>query len=114
MNKIIVVSLQLVLLLSLVLGFGIGVLQAENIDPYEDGSKYAYSENVGWLNADPNNDSGVHVTGQKLTGYIWSENIGWISLSCENTDSCAVVDYGVTVKVVVISLVLHGQRMPDG
>ncbi len=22
---------------------------AENIDPYEDGSQYAYGENVGWL-----------------------------------------------------------------
>ena len=29
------------------------------------------------------------------TGWLWSANSGWISLSCENTDSCATVDYGV-------------------
>ena len=23
---------------------------AENIDPYEDGSQYAYGESVGWIN----------------------------------------------------------------
>ena len=27
---------------------------AENIDPYNDGSQYAYGENVGWLNFEPN------------------------------------------------------------
>ena len=27
---------------------------AENIDPYEDDSQYAYGENVGWLNFEPN------------------------------------------------------------
>ncbi len=27
---------------------------AENIDPYNDSSQYAYSENVGWLNFEPN------------------------------------------------------------
>ena len=28
-------------------------LFAENIDPYEDGSQYAYGENVGWVNFEP-------------------------------------------------------------
>jgi hypothetical protein len=71
---------------------------AENIDPYNDGSQYAYGENVGWLNAEPLGDGGpgVEVDGSKLTGYIWAENGGWISLSCENTSSCDTVDYGVT------------------
>ena len=32
---------------------------AENIDPNEDGSQYAYGENVGWLNFEPD----LHVTG---------------------------------------------------
>ncbi len=27
-----------------------------NIDPYEDGSQYAYGENVGWLNFEFNPD----------------------------------------------------------
>jgi hypothetical protein len=59
----------------------------ENIDPYEDGSRYAYSENVGWLNFEPNAagpDAGATVSSDKLTGFIWAENIGWINLSPEN------------------------------
>jgi hypothetical protein len=77
----------------------IGVLpaQAENTDPLDDGRQYAYAENIGWLNAEPNGDGheGVQVAGDKITGWIWAENIGWVSLSCENTESCSAVDYGV-------------------
>jgi len=71
---------------------------AENIDPHDDDTQYAYGENVGWLNGEPSGDGGpgVEVEDLKLTGYIWAENIGWISLSCENTSSCGTVDYGVT------------------
>jgi hypothetical protein len=70
---------------------------AENIDPNDDGSQYAYGENVGWFNAEPLGDGGpgVQVNDTTLTGYIWAENIGWVSLSCENTASCATVNYGV-------------------
>ncbi|MBW2664316.1 MAG: hypothetical protein JRD93_20655 [Deltaproteobacteria bacterium] len=59
---------------------------AENIDPDNDGSQYAYGENVGWLNAEPLSDGGpgVEVTDSTLTGYIWGENIGWINLSPTN------------------------------
>jgi hypothetical protein len=74
-----------------------GIVQAENIDPNDDDTQYAYGENVGWFNAEPNGDGGdgVEVADSKLTGYIWAENIGWISLSCENTSSCGTVDFGV-------------------
>jgi hypothetical protein len=57
---------------------------AENIDPYEDDSQYAYSENVGGLNFEPNAaglNVGATVSSSKLTGFIWAENIGWINLS---------------------------------
>ena len=57
---------------------------AENIDPYEDGSQYAYGENVGWLNFEPNipdPNVGATVSDSNLTGFIWAENIGWINLS---------------------------------
>ncbi len=54
---------------------------AENIDPYEDGSQYAYSENAGWLNFEPNQGDGVHVSNTQLTGFVWAENIGWVNLS---------------------------------
>jgi hypothetical protein len=71
---------------------------AENIDPYNDDSQYAYGENIGWLNAEPLGDGGpgVAVNDTKLTGHLWGENIGWVSLSCENTGSCGTVNYGVT------------------
>jgi hypothetical protein len=70
---------------------------AENVDPDADGSQYAWAENVGWINAEPQGDggSGVDVTDLALTGWMWGENIGWISLSCQNTSSCGTVDYGV-------------------
>ena len=71
---------------------------AENIDPDNDNSQYAYGENVGWLNFEPDGDGGpgVEVEDPKPAGYIWAENIGWVSLSCENTSSCGAVNYNVT------------------
>jgi K319-like protein len=97
---------------------------AENIDPDDDGSQYAWGENIGWLNLEPGDD-GVHVTSSIVTGYMWGENIGWvnmnidggvsndgdgnlsgfawgenvgwISFSCEDTGSCGMVDFGVFI-----------------
>jgi hypothetical protein len=69
---------------------------AENIDPYDANNQYAWGENVGWLNFEPDTGDGVQVGSYTLTGFIWAENIGWISLSCENTSSCGTVNYGVT------------------
>jgi hypothetical protein len=85
-------------MVSLMVFLGGKVTFAENIDPYDDDSQYAYGENIGWLNAEPLGDGGpgVHVDDTKLTGYIWAENIGWVSLSCENTGSCGTVNYGIT------------------
>jgi hypothetical protein len=70
----------------------------DNIDPAGDGHKYAWGENVGWINAKPAGDGGpgVIVSDGKLTGWMWGENIGWINLSCENEAACAVTQYGVT------------------
>ncbi|OXU14242.1 hypothetical protein [Sedimentisphaera salicampi] len=56
-------------------------VSAENIDPYDDGSQYAWSENVGWLNFQPAQGSGVHVSSDSVEGFVWAENIGWINLS---------------------------------
>ena len=78
-------------------GVGCTVASAENIDPQNDGSQYAYGENVGWLNAEPLGPGawGVQVDDFELAGWMWGENIGWVSLSCQNTLSCATVAYGV-------------------
>ena len=62
---------------------------AENIDPYEDDSQYAYGENVGWLNFEPNipgPNVGATVSDPELTGFIWAENIGWINLDPNDAD----------------------------
>jgi hypothetical protein len=55
--------------------------RAENIDPFDEGSQYAYGENVGWLNFEPSQGPGVTVSDTQLTGYAWAENVGWINLS---------------------------------
>lgn len=107
--------------------FFCSAVYAENIDPLDDGSQWAWSENVGWLNFEPSEGPGVTVSDTDVTGYVWAENIGWINLSpasyggvtndgngtlsgyawgenvgwisvsCENTGSCENVDYGVTI-----------------
>lgn len=62
---------------------------AENIDPDEDNSQYAYGENVGWLNFEPNivdPNVGATVSSEKLTGFVWAENIGWINLDPNDAD----------------------------
>lgn len=73
--------LSLILLTSLLLGPE--TILAENIDPLVTDSQYAYQENTGWMNAEPqgNGGPGVTVYADRLEGYIWSENIGWINLS---------------------------------
>jgi hypothetical protein len=74
-----------------------GLAWAENIDPDDDGSQYAWSENVGWFNAEPavGGQPGVDVDDFELSGYMWGENIGWVSLSCQNTASCGAVPHAV-------------------
>jgi len=62
----------------------INLASAENIDPDNDGSQYAYSENAGWVNFEPNLSEpnvGATVSTARLKGLIWGENIGWINLS---------------------------------
>jgi hypothetical protein len=68
----------------IILFFVGGNAWAENIDPLNSNSQYAYGENVGWFNGEPNVGSGVEVKNLMLTGYIWVENIGWINLHPSN------------------------------
>jgi len=85
----IMIAILLLLPTSVVLG--------ENIDPDNNGFQYAWAENVGWMNAEPLGDSGpgIEVANFDVIGWLWGENIGWISLTCQNTGSCATVDYGI-------------------
>ena len=74
-----------------------GAVLAENIDPGNNGSKYAWSENLGWLNARPLGPGGpgIQVSNAGLTGWMWSENAGWISLSCASPVACLISGYRV-------------------
>lgn len=83
------------LVLSVLSLAGPSPVNAETIDPGGDGSQHAWSENAGWINAEPagNGGPGMDITTNGVKGWLWSENLGWISLSCENTASCATVEY---------------------
>jgi uncharacterized repeat protein (TIGR01451 family) len=83
--------LGLIVLLVVVIGLLATGVFADNIDPNSNGSKYAWGENAGWINAKPANCAGcgVTVSNTKLTGYMWGENIGWVNLNCSNDASCA-------------------------
>ncbi|GAB4517230.1 MAG: hypothetical protein Tsb0013_21560 [Phycisphaerales bacterium] len=71
-----------------------------NID---DTNKYAWGENVGFLNFRDANagQDGVQVMNGFLQGYIWGENIGWINTGngsgpYANTDN---TNFGVNIDV---------------
>jgi hypothetical protein len=67
----------------------------ENIDPENSDRQYAYGENVGWINFEPDvNDAGAIVSREKVEGFIWAENIGWINLSPENYGGILNNGYG--------------------
>jgi len=79
---IFIVLLRTLLLFSLFIAGPLGYAHGENIDPDNDGSQYAWGENVGWLNLEPggNGGPGVDVSDDWLSGLMWGENIGWIYL----------------------------------
>jgi hypothetical protein len=94
-------SLSLRRAVAILLGLSLAIAaDAEDVDPFNDGSQYLYAENAGWINAEPAGDGGpgLSVTDSFVSGWLWSENVGWISLSCSNTNSCAQVPFGVRVN----------------
>jgi hypothetical protein len=82
-----------ILFVCVVLGVA-GVAHADNIDP---SNKFAWGENVGWINAGPSvsGSPGMQIDDFEVAGWMWGENLGWISLSCENDGSCSTTEYGV-------------------
>lgn len=70
-----------VIALAAVIVFAFSTVRAENIDPRDEGHRYAWGENVGWLNFKPSHGPGVQVSSEKVEGFAWAENIGWINLS---------------------------------
>src|SRR4029434_8427813 len=66
------------LVLGFILASIVDIAWAENIDPADDTSQYAWAENIGWLNAEPSGDGGpgVQVGDSQLSGWMWGENMG--------------------------------------
>lgn len=75
-------------------------LHAENVDPETNGSHWAWSENTGWIDAQPGGSggSGLHAENANVSGWLWSANVGWISAHCGNTASCSDVDFGLRLE----------------
>ncbi len=53
---------------------------SENSGTIDSTYKYAWSENIGWINFGCDSCN-VTVTDSAITGYAWSENYGWINLN---------------------------------
>jgi hypothetical protein len=84
-----------------VAAMAVTVAAGDTIDPNHDGSQYAWSETVGWLNGEPLGDGapGARVLENRVEGWLWSENVGWISLSRVNTGSCGSVELRAQTEV---------------
>ena len=76
-----IVSIILIFLVGGIKNTKVAFALAGTID---DTNKYAWSENIGWINFNP---TGVAVTvnDSTLTGHVWGENYGWINLSPTNS-----------------------------
>jgi len=63
--------------------------------------KYAWGENVGWVNFRPSEADGVVVDGDVLSGYAWMENAGWLHFGDGTPEggsqysNTSATDYGV-------------------
>jgi len=71
------------ILVSLLLVYPLGAF-ASNIDLDGEGLRYAWGENVGWINFKPSSGHGAYVTDSFVAGFAWGENIGWINLFPSN------------------------------
>lgn len=56
--------------------------------------KYAWGENIGWINFGLYPNGNVHVTDSALSGYAWSEKYGWINLNANGTPTGHVTNNG--------------------
>ena len=56
--------------------------------------KYAWGENIGWLNFDCDNCD-VAITDTSLSGYAWSTQFGWVNLNPDNSAGVENTSEGV-------------------
>ena len=74
-------------------------------------SGYAWVENAGWINLNPSNGGVDNDVNGNLSGYAWGENTGWINFNCSNKDSCGTVDYKVKTDWITL---LCGNGVVEG
>jgi hypothetical protein len=60
--------------------FAVSAIHAQNIDPGNDGARFVYGENAGWVNFKPA-AAGVTITGTTASGFAYAENVGWLNLA---------------------------------
>jgi len=54
----------------------------------DDANKWAWGENIGWLNwGDTPSPSNVILTESFMGGFVWAENVGWINLGDGTPDN---------------------------
>ncbi len=75
---------------------------ATNIDIFNTGKRYAWSENGGWLNLQGDISSGVYVGATVLRGFAWHENFGWINFGSgapagTQYSNTSAEDFGVNI-----------------
>ncbi|MEA3399465.1 MAG: carboxypeptidase-like regulatory domain-containing protein [Patescibacteria group bacterium] len=63
-----------------ILIFGFSVASAGDIGTIDDTYKYAWGENIGWINFGCDNCN-VSVRDSEITGHAWSKQYGWILLN---------------------------------
>lgn len=70
--------------------FHLSVVQASETNGRIDSvSKYAWGENIGWLNFGCDNCN-VNITDSGISGYAWSRQYGWINLSANQVNNTGV------------------------
>lgn len=85
MNKLkLLVSLFVFVLINCLASFYF-VSASETDGTIDSTYKYAWGENIGWVNFKATNGD-VHVTDSGLSGYVLNENVGWINLDNVSND----------------------------
>ncbi len=79
MKKEIVKSLEF-LVMTVMIIVAIPVFASSTSGIIDNNHKYAWSENVGWINFKTDNGN-ISITDSELSGYAWSSGYGWINLS---------------------------------
>ena len=70
------------------------LLNGVNINTPTNLNRYAYGENIGWVDFNPTG-GGMQVGDDGLTGYAWGENVGWIDLSSDANPPYSGTHWGV-------------------